>query len=100
MPQKMYADRYSGNWAIWILTFWQFWAGEAAAKNFFDLPQVCYFLEQFSFDFMWKMNEKFDFLDTLVSALKSYTILRQEKIKFLLRSMPFGARIGYMPYFK
>ena len=53
-----------------------------------------------SFDFMWKMNEKLDFLDSLASALKSYTILKQKKIRFLLRSMPFGAKISYMPYFK
>ena len=49
---------------------------------------------------MWKMNEKLDFLDALTSALKSYNILKQIKIKSLLKSMPLGAEIGYMPYFK
>ena len=82
VSQKMYTDRYSGIWAERILIFEQFWAGEAAAKNFFD------------------MNEKLNFLDTLASALNSHTILKQKKNKFLLRSMPFGGKIGYMPYFK
>ena len=58
----MYTDRYSGILAKQILIFEQFWAGEEAAKNFFD------------------MNEKLNFLDTLASALKSYTILKQKKI--------------------
>ena len=46
------------------------------------------------------MNETFDLLDTLAPALKSDTILKQKIIKFLLESMPLGAKIGYMPYFK
>ena len=37
-PHKMYTDRCSGIWAKQISTFRQFWAGEATAKNFFDLP--------------------------------------------------------------
>jgi len=76
------------------MIFGQFKIVEAAAKNFFDLPKVCYILEQFSFIFTWKMNEKLDFLDTLASALKSYSILRQKKNKFLLKSMLFGAALG------
>ena len=94
----MYTDRYSGIWVKRISTFGQFWAGKAAAKNFFNLPY--YFLVHFSFDFKWKMNEKLDFLDILAFALKSYTILKLKKIEFFLRSMPFGAKIGYMHYFK
>ena len=35
---SVYTDRFSGIWAKRILTFGQFWAGGAAAKNFFDLP--------------------------------------------------------------
>ena len=81
MPQRPKAKKICEEGCIadyikQILTFRQFKAVEATAKNFFDLPLVCYFLEQFSFDFMWKMNEKLDFLDTLASALKSYTILK------------------------
>ena len=38
LPQNMYTDRCSGIWAKQILSFGQFWADGAAAKNFFNLP--------------------------------------------------------------